>query len=95
MELNGNLLKLFVNNSQVLRISFEILEPLFEKIWLNAINKTKNENEILYSICFYDDILTYQTPENLNKIYMKFFELCNKYNTTNQDIVQSVIWGFG
>ena len=95
MELNGNILKLFENNIQVQKLSFELLEPLFMEIWLNAIVKTKNENEILYSICFYDDLLKYQTSEVVNKVYPKFIENCNKYNTTNQDIVQSVIWGFG
>ncbi len=95
MELNGNILKLFENNTQVLNMSYEILEPLFNKIWVNAISKTKNENEILYSVCFYDDLLKYQSLDNFNKVHSVFFQLCNNYNTTNQDILQSVIWGFG
>lgn len=95
MELNGILFRTFNGHENIVNLSISLLEPIYEKIWINAISTTKNETEVLYSVCFYDDIIKYSSQVVLNNVHRKFIDFSTKFQTSNQDILQSVVWGFG
>jgi len=59
MEINGILFKLI--GEELTELVKNNLSELFHKNWLNAINKTKVDQEILNSLCFFTDYLEYGT----------------------------------
>jgi hypothetical protein len=94
MELSGILFKLFREN-----IAFLInkhLYPLFLSMWQNALLTTKNDQEICTCVCFFDDYMNYSGLTDFKNFYPTFFDMTvTNYRTTNEDILQSIIFGLG
>jgi len=73
MEINGLLLSIY--KEEIISLVFSNLNELFHKIWIKSITETKDVQESLYSVCFFNDLLEY-APMNvsiikLNKSYKK------------------------
>jgi hypothetical protein len=94
MELSGNIFKCF--GEELTQLINTNLFELFLNIWSVGITKTKNDQEVLNSVCFFDDYMNYGTQEAFINFYPKFIELgIENYPTINEDIIQSIVWGLG
>ena len=92
MELCGNLIKVYKHNVESLL--FTSIVPFYYKVFSNA---GATDNEKLYAICIFDDILENCSQEMYNKaivdIYTHFINIFNA--TKNTDLLQSLVYGFG
>lgn len=94
MELSGILFKTF--KSDLNELINRHLFNLFYNTWTVGVTKTKNDQEILNAVCFFDDYLNYSTEENCRQFYPKFLELTvDNFTTKNEDIIQSIVYGLG
>jgi hypothetical protein len=93
MELNGLLFKLYKDS--LIDIIKTYLFDTFFKIWDKAIKETKSDQEYLTSLCFFDDYLSYCTQQEFNLFYPTFIKYAMAYQTKNEDIIQSIVFGFG
>ena len=57
MEINGLLLSIY--KEEIISLVFSNLNELFHKIWIKSITETKDVQESLYSVCFFNDLLEY------------------------------------
>ena len=92
MEITGTLIKLYKQNIE--NVIFTNIVPYYYKAFNNT---AASENELLYTICIFDDVLE-NCSETLYHnaiadIYMNFLNIFN--NTKNNDIIQSLVYGFG
>jgi hypothetical protein len=93
MELSGILFKLY--KAPLTEIIKSTLFDLFIKAWDKAIQVTRRDQEYLNCLCFFDDYITYSSQEDFNNFYKTFIQYATAYETTNEDIIQSIVWGFG
>jgi hypothetical protein len=92
MEISGTLLKLYKENIE--NMIFTNVIPYYYK---SLTTESSSENELLYDICIFDDLLEKCTDSLYNKVYldvlMNFFKLFE--NNKNIDLLQSLVYGFG
>ena len=55
----------------------------------------ESDQEKLTSICFLDDYLDYSDPTAFNMVYPDFVKLAVATKTENEDILQSLAYGYG
>jgi hypothetical protein len=92
MELTGVLMKLYKDNLE--GVVGTQLSPHFFNI---LKNKNATDNEILYAICFFDDLLLHCSQNAFNvaglemtKLFLEIFK-----TSTSIDVIQSTVWGLG
>jgi len=92
MELCGYLIKLYKQNIE--SMIFTNIAPFYYKVFTNS---SASENEQLYAICLFDDILEHGSQEMHNKAIVDIFtHFINLFkNTKNTDLLQSLVYGFG
>lgn len=93
MELSGIIFKLFTQQISDL-VSSSLAEP-FLNIMIKAINETKNDQEMVYSLCFFTDILNYGNDIAFKKYYPIFIQNSLAFKTTSIDVHQNIVFGFG
>jgi hypothetical protein len=93
MELNGIFFKLY--KSQLTEVVKAYLFDIFFKMWEKAIKETHSEQEYLTCLCFFDDYLSYSSQEQFNVFYPVFIQYSLANETASEDIIQSMVWGFG
>jgi len=94
MELSGIIFRLYREN--IIFLINKHLYPLFLSMWQNGITTTKNDQEICTCVCFFDDYMNYSGLSDFKNFYPTFLEMAViKYSTTNEDILQSIIFGLG
>ena len=93
MEINGFAMKIF--KEDLSPIAFSYLADLFEKLWTNSLKTTKNDNEIINSMCFFQDIMEYGNSQHFNQIYPMFIKNSLSKQTTNSDIIHNIVFAFG
>ena len=95
MEINGILFKLFGNPFSAL-----VAQNLYDSFltnWSNALkrDRLKSDMEVLTSICFFDDFIEYGAIEGVILFIPEFINNTLKYETENEDILQSIVFGYG
>jgi len=93
MEINGFALKIY--KEDLSPVAFNTLAGLYEKIWLYSIQTSKNDNEFIQAMCFFQDLMEYGNSQVFNQVYPMFMKNCLNKTTTNPDIVQNIVFGFG
>ena len=95
MEINGILFKLFGNPLSAL-VAQNLYDSFFNN-WSNALkrDRLKSDLEILTSICFFDDFIEYGSIEGVKLFVPEFLNNTLKYETENEDILQSIVFGYG
>jgi len=95
MEISGILFKLF--GSPLSGLVAQNLFDSFKNNWINAIKrkKVKSDTEILTSICFFDDFIEYGAIEGVVICIRDFIDNTINYDTDNEDILQSIVFGYG
>ena len=95
MEISGILFKLF--GSPLSGLVAQNLFDSFKNNWINAIKRerVKSDTEILTSICFFDDFIEYGAIEGVIICIRDFIDNTINYNTDNEDILQSIVFGYG
>lgn len=92
MEISGNLMKIYKEKSD--NLIFTNIIPYYYK---SLSSPEATDNELLYAICAFDDLLENCSEEIYNKsivdILNHFFNILCK--TKNIDLIQSIIYGFG
>ena len=83
-----------------LNLSGLVAQNLFDSFknnWINAIKRerVKSDTEILTSICFFDDFIEYGAIEGVIICIRDFIDNTINYNTDNEDILQSIVFGYG
>ena len=61
MEINGILLGIYSNG--IIQVVYKNLFESFEQIWKNAIEDTKDVQEMMYCVCFFNDLLEFSEIE--------------------------------
>lgn len=92
MEISGNLIKLYKENVE--NLLFNSVFPYYYKSLTTA---SSSDNELLYAICIFDDLLENCSETLYNKVFadvltnfFKLFEI-----TKNTDLLQSLVYGLG
>ena len=95
MEINGILFKLF--GAPFTGLVAQNLFDSFKNNWTNAIkrDRLKSDTEILTSICFFDDFIEYGAIEGVVICIRDFIDNTIKYETDNEDLLQSIVFGYG
>ena len=95
MEISGILFKLF--GAPLTGLVAQNLFDSFKNNWNNAIkrDRLKSDTEILTSICFFDDFIEYGAIEGVVICIRDFIDNTIKYDTDNEDIFQSIVFGYG
>ena len=95
MEISGILFKLF--GAPLTGLVAQHLFDSFKNNWSNAIkrDRLKSDTEILTSICFFDDFIEYGAIEGVVICIRDFIDNTVKYETDNEDILQSIVFGYG
>ena len=92
MEIVGNVIRIYKNEFEVYICGSLI--PFFYK---TLGNKESTDNEFLYAICAFDDLLEHGSQEVFEKSFFEIYQLFMNIlkNTTNLDLIQSLVYGFG
>ena len=95
MEVNGLIFKLF--KEPLTALVTQNLYDSFLSNWQNDLNRKKfnSDQEILSSVCFFDDFMEYSDLIAFNLIVPIFIDNTFNYNTKNEDIIQSIVYGYG
>jgi hypothetical protein len=95
MEISGILFKLF--GAPLTGLVAQHLFDSFKNNWSSAIkrDRLKSDTEILTSICFFDDFIEYGAIEGVVICIRDFIDNTIKYETDNEDILQSIVFGYG
>ena len=95
MEISGILFKLF--GSPLSALVAQNLFDSFKNNWINAIKRQriKSDTEILTSICFFDDFIDFGAIEGVVICIRDFIDNTINYDTDNEDILQSIVFGYG
>jgi hypothetical protein len=95
MEINGILFKLF--KEPFTALVAQNLFDSFKNNWINAIkrDRLKSDTEILTSICLFDDFIEFGAIEGVVICIRDFMDNTIKYETDNEDILQSIVFGYG
>ena len=95
MEVNGILFKLF--RGPLTAIVAQNLYDSFLNNWNNCLQrkKFKSDLEILCSLCFFDDFMEFGDIEGVLLFVPTFINNTCKFDTTNEDLLQSIVFGYG
>ena len=95
MEISGILFKLF--REPLTALVAQNLYDSFLNNWNNNLQrkKFKSDLEIVCSICFFDDFMEYGALEGVLLFVPTFINNTFNYNTNNEDILQSTVFGYG
>ena len=95
MEISGILFKLF--GAPFTGLVAENLFDSFKNNWTNALkrDRLKSDTEILTSICFFDDFIEFGAIEGVVIFIREFLDNTINYETENEDILQSIVFGYG
>ena len=95
MEINGILFKLF--GVPFTGLVAQNLFDSFKNNWNNALKRErlKSDMEILTSICFFDDFIEFGAIEGVVICIRDYIDNTIKYETENEDILQSIVFGYG
>ena len=95
MEINGILFKLF--GAPFTGLVAQNLFDSFKNNWINELKRErlKSDLEVLTSICFFDDFIEYGAIEGVVICIRDFIDNTIKYETENEDILQSIVFGYG
>ena len=95
MEINGILFKLF--GAPFTALVAQNLFDSFKNNWSNALKRErlKSDLEVLSSICFFDDFIEFGAIEGVVICIQDFIDNTIKYETENEDILQSIVFGYG
>ena len=95
MEVSGILFKLF--GEPLTALVAQNLYDSFLNNWNNNLQrqKFKSDLEILSSICFFDDFMEYGAIEGVLLFVPIFINNTCKYETDNEDLLQSIVFGYG
>ena len=95
MEISGILFKLF--REPLTALVAQNLYDSFLNNWNNNLQrqKFKSDLEVLTSICFFDDFMEYGAIEGVLLFVPTFFANTISFNTTNEDLLQSIVFGYG
>ena len=95
MEINGILFKLF--GVPFTGLVAQNLFDSFKNNWNSALKRErlKSDMEILTSICFFDDFIEFGAIEGVVICIRDFIDNTIKYETENEDILQSIVFGYG
>ena len=95
MEVSGILFKLF--GEPLTALVAKNLYDSFLNNWNNNLQrkKFKSDLEILCSICFFDDFMEYGAIEGVLLFVPTFINNTCKYETDNEDLLQSTVFGYG
>ena len=100
MELSGNIFKVIGDDlTPVIKSS---LFDFFLQTWRDSLAKLDSDKlktiyhqPILSAICFFDDFLEFSKENELLQFIDTFIELSKKSQNINEDILQSVVYGYG
>ena len=95
MEISGILFKLF--GAPLTGLVAQNLFDSFKNNWNNALQrkKMKSDLEVLTSICFFDDFIEHGAIEGVVICINDFIDNTIRYETENEDILQSIVFGYG
>ena len=95
MEVSGNFFKLF--KEPLTALVTQHLYDSFLTSWQNAVSRSKfqSDQEILSSICFFCDYMENADLTAFNMVHPMYAQLSGAYKTENEDIIQSVVYGYG
>ena len=95
MEINGILFKLF--GAPFTGLVAQNLFDSFKNNWINELKRErlKSDLEVLTSICFFDDFIEFGAIEGVVICIRDFIDNTIKYETENEDILQSIVFGYG
>jgi uncharacterized protein (UPF0262 family) len=95
MEISGILFKLF--REPLTALVAQNLYDSFLNNWNNNLQraKFKSDLEVLTSICFFDDFMEYGAIEGVLLFVPTFYSNTINFNTTNEDLLQSIVFGYG
>ena len=95
MEVSGILFKLF--REPLTALVAQNLYDSFLNNWNNSLQraKFKSDLEVLCSICFFDDFMEYGAIEGVVLFIPTFISNTCNLNTTNEDLLQSIVFGYG
>ena len=95
MEVNGLIFKLF--KEPLTALVTQNLYDSFLSNWQNDLNRKKfnSDQEILNSVCFFDDYMEYSDMIAFNLLAPIYIDNTFNYQTKNEDIIQSVVYGYG
>ena len=95
MEVNGIIFKLFGEPLTGL-VSQYLLDSFLTNWKQNLGRKVLNsDQEILNSICFFDDFIEFGDLVAIKMIIASYIEFTSTFNTENEDILQSIVFGYG
>ena len=95
MEVSGILFKLF--GTPITALVAQKLYDSFLNNWNSNLkrNQLKSDQEILSAVCFFDDFIEYGDPAAANMFVPSFIDNTFEFQTENEDILQSVVYGYG
>ncbi len=95
MEVSGELFKLF--REPLTGLIAKELYDSFLNNWNNDLNRKfcNSDQEVLSSICFFDDLMEYGDMIVVKMFVPLFIENTANFKTENEDILQSVVYGYG
>ena len=95
MEVSGILFKLF--KEPLTALVAQSLYDSFLNNWNNSLQRTKYKSnlEVLCSICFFDDFMEFGAIEGVILFIPTFINNTCNLNTTNEDLLQSIVFGYG
>jgi hypothetical protein len=95
MEISGILFKLF--REPLTGLIAKHLHNSFLENWNRSIQRNKiiSNVEVLSSICFFDDFIEYGAIEGVEVVIPPYLDNTCNYNTDNEDILQSIVYGYG
>ena len=95
MEVSGILFKLFKEPLTALVV--KNLYDSFLNNWNSNLkrNQLKSDQEVLSSVCFFDDLIEYGDNTVVGMFVPPFIDNTFEFQTDNEDILQSVVFGYG
>lgn len=95
MEVSGILFKLF--GAPITALVAQKLYDSFLNNWNANLQRSqlKSDQEVLSAVCFFDDFIEYGDPAAANMFVQTFIDNTYDFQTENEDILQSVVYGYG
>ena len=95
MEVSGILFKLF--GEPLTALVTQNLYDSFLNNWNNNLQRKqfKSDLEILCSLCFFDDFMEFGDIQGVILFVPTYVNNTCNYDTTNEDLLQSIVFGYG
>lgn len=93
MEISGFAMDIYKESLSPIAMGY--LGEIFQNMWTNSILTTRNDNEIIHAMCFFQDIMQHGNMDSFNLVYPVFMKNCLSTPTKNQDIIHNTVFGFG